>query len=255
MRKFIIAGNWKMNLNIEEGYSLGSEINGMINDELNNSNVEIILIPPFIHIAGLLKIIDSSIISVGAQNCHYLNNGAYTGEISPKMLKDMGVKYVLIGHSERRQYNFETNELLAKKTVAAIENNLSPIYCIGETLEQREKKLEFNTNKTQLEEGLFHLTADNILKTVIAYEPVWAIGTGITATAEQANQMHAFIRKLIADKYSDKVAENVRILYGGSMKPENSNELLNCKDIDGGLIGGASLESRSFVNIAKTIPV
>lgn len=253
MRNYIIAGNWKMNLNLDEGYSLASEIIGMTNDELIISNTEIVLIPPFIHLAGLKKLLDRTKICLGAQNCHYMNNGAYTGEISPKMLKDIGVKYVLVGHSERRQYNFEDNNLLAKKTIAAIENHLIPIFCIGETLEQRKQNLEFVTNRIQLEEGLFHLSADKLVNCVIAYEPIWAIGTGVTATSDQANQMHLYIRKLVAEKYNSSVAENLRIIYGGSMKPDNSAELLSCPDIDGGLIGGASLDSRSFVNIIKTV--
>lgn len=241
-----------MNLNLEQGYGLATEIAGIAKDELINSNSDIVLIPPFIHLSGLKKLLEGTNIALGAQNCHYLKSGAYTGEISPEMLKDIGVKYVLIGHSERRQYNHEDNNLLNKKTVAAIENNLIPIYCIGETLEQRENKLEFETNKKQLEEGIFNFSAEKIINIVIAYEPVWAIGTGVTATSAQASEMHTYIRNLLTEKYGETIANSIRILYGGSMKPENSKELLSCKDIDGGLIGGASLDSRSFINIIKS---
>lgn len=253
MRNYIIAGNWKMNLTLSEGYSLASEIKGMVSDEINNSNVEIVVFPPFIHLAGIKKLIENTSISLGAQNCHFMDSGAYTGEISPKMLKDLGVKYVLAGHSERRQFNFENNKLLAQKINAIQKNGMIPFYCIGETLEQRQAKQEFEINKSQLEEGLFHLTAEEIINTVIAYEPVWAIGTGVTANAAQASEMHTFIRKLVEEKYGLRAAEYIRILYGGSMKPENAEELLNCIDIDGGLIGGASLESRSFLNIIKAV--
>ena len=252
MRKYIIAGNWKMNLNLEQGYGLAIEIAGIAKDELINSDTEIVLSPPFIHLSGLKKLLEGSNIALGAQNCHYMNSGAYTGEISPEMLKDAGVKYVLVGHSERRQYNHEDNNLLYKKANAAIENKLIPIFCIGETLEQRKNKLEFETNKKQLEEGIFKLSAEKIINIVIAYEPVWAIGTGVTASSAQASQMHTYIRNLLAEKYGETIANNIRILYGGSMKPENSKELLNCNDIDGGLIGGASLDSRSFINIIKS---
>ncbi|NUM32626.1 MAG: triose-phosphate isomerase [Bacteroidetes bacterium] len=253
MRKHIIAGNWKMNLNLNEGYSLASEIKGMVIDEITNLNAEVVLFPPFIHLAGIKKLIEGSAVMLGAQNCHYKDSGAFTGEISPKMLKELGVKYVLVGHSERRQYNFENNQILAMKVSAVLSNNLHPVYCIGETLNERENKNEFIVNQTQLNEGLFHLLPSQIKETVIAYEPVWAIGTGITASVAQAAEMHNFIRKLVEEKYGTQVADEIRILYGGSMKPDNAAQLLSCNDIDGGLIGGASLESRSFVNIVKAV--
>lgn len=250
MRKYIIAGNWKMNLSLEEGYGVATEIKGMVVDEVNN-NAEVVIIPPFTHLSGIYNLLKGSTLKVGAQNCHQKNKGAYTGEISPAMLAGMGVQYVIIGHSERRQYNGETNSLLAEKINAAIENGLTPIYCFGETLEQREAGKESEVNFNQVSEGLFHLTETQIQNVVLAYEPVWAIGTGKTATSAQAQEIHAFIRSKLSEKYGNETAENISILYGGSMKPDNAKELLSCRDIDGGLIGGAALESRSFVEIVK----
>lgn len=252
MRKYIIAGNWKMNLSLEEGYGLTSEILGMVSDEVNN-NAEIVIIPPFVHLAGIQHLLKGSSVKIGAQNCHQKNKGAYTGEVSPLMLSQIGINYVLVGHSERRQYFGETNALLAEKVNAALENGLTPIYCFGETLEHREAGIEFEINFNQVSEGLFHLDAAQIKKVVLAYEPVWAIGTGKTATSAQAQEIHAFIRTKFTEKYNAETAEEISILYGGSMKPENAKELLSCQDIDGGLIGGAALESRSFVEIVKSI--
>ncbi len=253
MRKYIIAGNWKMNLTLEEGYGLATEIKGMISDEVTIEKAEVVLIPSFIHLSGIKQLLKGTSIKLGAQNCYYKNKGAFTGEISPAMLANLGIQYVIIGHSERRLYNGETNDLLAKKINAALENGLTPIYCFGETLTQRENGLEFSINESQVREGLFHLTETQIKKVVLAYEPVWAIGTGKTATSTQAQQIHAFIRNELAKKYGYDAADKISILYGGSMKPENAKELLGCKDIDGGLIGGAALESRSFVEIVKLI--
>lgn len=252
MRKYIIAGNWKMNLTLEEGYGLASEIKGIIHDEVNNS-AEVVLIPPYIHLAGMQNLLKDSRIKLGAQNCHHKNKGAYTGEISPFMLANTGVQYVIVGHSERRQYFGETNALLSEKINAALENNLIPIYCFGETLEQREAGQEFEINFNQVKEGLFHLKESQIKKVVLAYEPVWAIGTGKTATSAQAQEIHHFIRVKLIEKYDSETAEDISILYGGSMKPENARELLTCLDIDGGLIGGAALDSRSFAEIVKSI--
>ncbi len=253
MRKTIIAGNWKMNLNLEEGYGLATEIKGMVADEINNSQIDIVLIPSFIHLSGLQSLLKTTEIKLGAQNCHHKNKGAYTGEVSPHMLADLGIEYVIIGHSERRQYFGESNELLARKIDAALENNLIPIYCFGETLEQREHGLANTIVESQVREALFHLMENQIANLVLAYEPVWAIGTGVTASSEQAQEMHAFIRALLTEKYGSHTAQNISILYGGSMKPDNAAELLACRDIDGGLIGGASLESRSFMEIIKAI--
>lgn len=252
MRKYIIAGNWKMNLTLEEGYGLASEIKWMVADEVNN-NIEIAIIPSYIHLSGIQNLLKDSSIKLGAQNCHHKNSGAYTGEISPAALANIGIKYVIIGHSERRQYNGETNEILAAKINAALENGLTPIYCFGETLWERENNLELTINECQVREGLFHLTEDQIKKVVLAYEPVWAIGTGKTATSVQAQRMHSFVRELLKEKYNRETAESISILYGGSMKPENAKELLSCPDIDGGLVGGAALESRSFVEIVKSV--
>lgn len=251
MRKTIIAGNWKMNLTLEEGYGLVTEIKGMVADEVHNK-AEVVVIPPFIHLSGVSHLLKGSGVRLGAQNCHQKTKGAFTGEVSPYMLADMGVNYVIVGHSERRQYFGETNALLAEKVNAALENGLTPIYCFGETLEQRESGQAFTVNASQVQEGLFHLDGDNMRKVVLAYEPVWAIGTGKTASAEQAQEVHAYIRQLLDKQYGTQVAESISILYGGSMKPENARELLACKDIDGGLIGGAALESRSFVEIVKS---
>ena len=188
--------------------------------------------------------------NVGAQNCSAYDKGAYTGEVSAKMLKSLDVDYCIIGHSERRKYFGETNEILAEKINRVIENNMSPIYCVGEVLEERESGRHFEVVKEQLEKGLFHLDGDAIYDAIIAYEPVWAIGTGKTATPEQAQEIHAYIRGLIAEKYGKEVAENTSILYGGSCKPSNAKELFANPDVDGGLIGGASLKAEDFVNIA-----
>jgi triosephosphate isomerase len=250
MRKQIIAGNWKMNLSLNEAFSLASEIKWMVKDEVNNAT-EIILIPPYIYLAGIQNLLSDSNIKIGAQNCHHKTYGAFTGEISAKMLVDIGVNYVVIGHSERRQYHGETNQLLSDKINAAIENGLTPIYCFGETLNERQEGRELLINAAQIKEGLFHLSPDLIKKVVLAYEPVWAIGTGQTASSSQAQNMHHFVRQEIANKYGENISNMIEILYGGSMKPDNAKELLSCPDIDGGLIGGASLESRSFVEIIK----
>ena len=252
MRKQIIAGNWKMNLTIEEGYSLASEIKWMVADEVIGLT-EIVIFPSFIHLSGIKSLLQDSNIKLGAQNCNQKNSGAYTGEISASMLASLGVQYVLIGHSERRQYYNETNSILATKITAALLNNLVPVYCFGETLIEREASNQFEVNKNQISEGLFHLNEHEIEKVVLAYEPVWAIGTGKTATTEQAQEMHKFIRSLIANKYGTEIANNITILYGGSMKSSNAKELLACTDIDGGLIGGAALESRSFMEIVKSV--
>ncbi len=252
MRKPIIAGNWKMNLSLEHGFGLASEIKWMVSDEVS-SPIEIILIPPFTHLAGIQSLLKGSVVKLGAQNCHHEKSGAYTGEISAEILKSVGVTYVLVGHSERRIYQNESNALLAKKIDRVLENGLKPIYCFGETLEQREAGNEFEINLMQIQEGLFHLTNLQIQNVILAYEPVWAIGTGQIATAQQCQAMHKFVRNALSDKYGEEISNSISILYGGSMKPNNANELLSCEDIDGGLIGGASLESRAFLEIIKTI--
>ncbi|MDR6782929.1 triosephosphate isomerase [Pedobacter africanus] len=249
MRKKIVAGNWKMNLDYAEGISLFSEIVNMVRDEKKGDQTAIIC-APYIHLNSLAKL-GGDVVKIGAQNCHQSDSGAYTGEISAGMIKSVGCAYIIIGHSERRQYFAESDELLAQKTLKVLENGLTPIFCIGETLEERNNGSYFEVLKAQLEKGLFGLSTADFSKIVIAYEPVWAIGTGLTASSEQAQEVHAFIRKEIAAKYSDTIAEETTILYGGSCNPKNAAELFAQKDIDGGLIGGASLKSRDFVDIVK----
>jgi triosephosphate isomerase len=250
MRKKIVAGNWKMNLDYAEGVSLFSEIVNMVRDEQKGEQLAVIC-APFIHLNSLSKL-GGTTVKIGAQNCHQNESGAFTGEISAKMIKSVGCEYVIIGHSERRQYFAESDELLAAKTSAALNNNLIPIFCIGETLDERNNGSYFDVIKTQLTGGVFGLNAEEFSKVVLAYEPVWAIGTGLTATSEQAQEVHAYIRKEIAAKYGEELSENTTILYGGSCNPKNADELFAQKDIDGGLIGGASLKSRDFVDIVKT---
>ncbi|HEY0177219.1 MAG TPA: triose-phosphate isomerase [Pedobacter sp.] len=250
MRKKIVAGNWKMNTDYSEGISLFSEIVNIVKDEKKGDQIAIIC-APFTHLNSLSKLGGES-VKIGAQNCHQNESGAFTGEISAKMIKSVGCEYVIIGHSERRQYFAESDELLAEKTKIALANDLTPIFCIGETLDERNNGDFFNILKNQLVNGLFILDAGDFSKTVIAYEPVWAIGTGLTATAEQAQEVHAFIRAEVAAHYNEAVAEDTSILYGGSCNPKNAAELFAQKDIDGGLIGGASLKSRDFADIVKT---
>lgn len=252
MRKKIVAGNWKMNMDYQEGLSLFSEVINMVHDEITGKQ-QAVICSPFIHLHSLVQMAKGyTKVSVGAQNAHQAESGAYTGEISAKMIHSTGAEYVILGHSERRQYFGETNELLAKKTDTALKNSLKPIFCIGETLQEREANQHFDIIKNQLEEGVFHLDAAHFAQVVLAYEPVWAIGTGVTATSAQAQEIHAFIRKEIAAKYSQQVADNTTILYGGSCNPKNAGDLFAQPDIDGGLIGGASLKSRDFVDIVKT---
>jgi len=248
-RKKIVAGNWKMNKDYQAGLELISEAVYMIKDELHKE-VTTIFATPYIHLSSVHKLMNAEQhFHVAAQNCHHEKSGAYTGEVSAEMLKSVGVSYVIIGHSERREYQKEDNAMLAKKVNIALENNLIPIFCIGEKLEERESNQHFKTVQTQLEDSLFHLTEAQVKSIVLAYEPVWAIGTGKTASPEQAQEMHAFIRGIIAGKYSTETAESISILYGGSCNPSNAKVLFSQKDIDGGLIGGASLKSRDFTDI------
>lgn len=250
MRKKIVAGNWKMNLDYQEGISLFSEIVNMVRDERKGSQIAVIC-APFIHLNSLSQLA-GGVVKIGAQNCHQNESGAFTGEISAKMLGSVGCEYVIIGHSERRQYFAESDELLAQKTELALKNNLTPIFCVGETLDERNNGSYYHVLKTQLENGLFNLSADDFAKIVLAYEPVWAIGTGLTATPEQAQDIHAFIRAEVEAKYGANIADGTTILYGGSCNAKNAPELFAQHDIDGGLIGGASLKSRDFVDIIKT---
>jgi triosephosphate isomerase len=251
MRKKIVAGNWKMNKNYEDGLKLATEVVNIANAEVNNE-VSMVLCTPFIHLAAVSKIVESSKkVSLGAQNIYQKESGAYTGESSAEMIKSVGVKYVILGHSERREYFGETNAQLAEKVNITLKHGITPLFCCGETLQQREKGIHIDFVKTQLTESLFHLSPEDFAKIVIAYEPIWAIGTGVTATSAQAQEMHAELRKHLVSKYG-KVGENISILYGGSAKPSNAKELFSQPDIDGGLIGGASLVARDFVDIAKS---
>ncbi len=253
MRKNIVAGNWKMNVDYTAGILLFSEILNKVQTEVTGKQ-EVVVCPPYIHLSSLSQLAKSNLkISIGAQNCHQNDSGAFTGEVSAGMLQSVGVRYVIIGHSERRMFFSEDNALLAQKLDAALRNGLNPIFCIGETLDQRNGGSHFEVIKSQLEEGAFHLPESGFSKLVLAYEPVWAIGTGLTATPEQAQEIHAYIRGLVAEKYSPEFADNLTILYGGSCNPTNAGELFAKEDIDGGLIGGASLKSRDFVDIIKAL--
>ncbi len=248
MRKRIVAGNWKMNKTLKEGIELASEINAHV-EKLENHAIEVIVSPPFIHLSEISKIVNSNFISVAAQNCAAWPQGAYTGEVSAEMIRLIGVEYVILGHSERRKYFHEDGKTLNTKVKMALENMLKPIFCCGEVLEERESEVHFETVKKQLNEGLFNLPEEDFKEAVIAYEPVWAIGTGVTATSDQAQEMHRFIRLLVAEKYGGNVAEDTTILYGGSCNPSNARELFSNPDVDGGLIGGASLKTEDFLGI------
>ena len=241
-----------MNKTFEEAQALASEVVNMVKDEANNE-AQVVLCPSFPFLPVISKAVaGSSNIHVGAQNCHQQESGAYTGEVSAPMLQSIGVTYVILGHSERRQYFQEDNQLLEAKVKAVLKQGLHPIFCIGESLEQREQDLTFSVLETQLKEGLFHVSNEEFERVVIAYEPIWAIGTGKTASSQQAQEVHAFIREQIARAYDAEAAQNTTILYGGSCNPANARELFACPDIDGGLIGGASLKSRDFVDIIKS---
>lgn len=254
MRKKIVAGNWKMNKTFEEAGTLVSEVMAMVTDEVKG-NVRVILCVPFPYLVPVKNQLGkTSRVEVGAQNCSEHEAGAYTGEISAPMLRSIGVPYVILGHSERRQYFGEDGKLLAKKIDIALKYGLTPIFCCGEPLHVREKNEHEKLVKQQLEEALFHLDAASIEKIVVAYEPVWAIGTGKTASAQQAQEMHAVIREHLASKFDSSVAGAISILYGGSVNAGNAKELFSCADVDGGLVGGASLKSREFVEIAKAMP-
>lgn len=252
MRKKIVAGNWKMNNDLAESKSLINGIQSEIeNLELNNTRV--IVSPSYVNLSLALELTSSNNIEVASQNMHQAKSGAFTGEVSADMLKSLGIKSVIIGHSERRQYFNETDALLAEKMDAIIANNLEAIFCFGELLEDRKSDNHFNVVESQLKNALFHLKAEDFSSIVLAYEPVWAIGTGETASPEQAQEMHAFIRKTIAEKYNQEVADSISILYGGSVKPANAVEIFSKEDVDGGLIGGASLKPADFAAIIKAI--
>ena len=249
MRKNIVAGNWKMNTTVPEGVALASDVNKAL--EGVTPKCDVIICVPFTHLVPVAGVINSDKLGLGAENCADHRSGAYTGEVSAPMVASTGAKYVILGHSERRQYYGETSETLKEKVVLALENGLTPIFCIGEVLEEREAGKHFEVVKGQIVDGLFNLSAEDFSKIILAYEPVWAIGTGKTATSDQAEEIHAFIRSTIAEKYGKEVAENTSILYGGSCKPSNAKELFAKPDVDGGLIGGASLKCADFMGIVE----
>jgi triosephosphate isomerase len=247
MRQKIVAGNWKMNTNLKDGIELALAVNDLAAEK--KSDALVIVAPPYIHLSEVNKILDN--VKLSAQNCAAETSGAFTGEISVDMIKSTGAEFVIIGHSERRAYYHEDDQILAKKTDLALAGGLIPIFCIGEELSQRESGKHFDVVKSQLEKGVFHLDESQFSKIVVAYEPVWAIGTGVTASSDQAQEMHKFIRDVIAAKYSDELADSITILYGGSCKPSNAAELFANPDVDGGLIGGASLKAEDFLQIVN----
>jgi triosephosphate isomerase (TIM) len=247
-RRLIIAGNWKMNKTVAEGLDL---VQGFKRELSNVKEVDIVVCPPFTALSEVSKAILDSNLRLGAQNMSENNYGAFTGEIAAGMLKEFSVRYVILGHSERRQYQKESDDLIAKKAAAAHAASVKPIVCVGETLEEREANKTEQVVGTQLKGSLAGLSADQVSETVLAYEPVWAIGTGKTASPQQAQDVHAFIRKTIGQMFSASVAKRVRIQYGGSVKPSNARELMGQPDVDGALVGGASLEIRSFSDIIK----
>ena len=249
MRKKIVAGNWKMNTTCQEGVELAKAVVAKAGEA--PANVGLIVAAPFTHLCLLSEALKGSKVELSAQNCADHVSGAYTGEVSVSMLKAAGCQWTILGHSERRQYYGETDEKLVVKTKLALEAGLGVILCVGENLDEREAGKHFDVCKTQIENVLFNFTAEELANIVIAYEPVWAIGTGKTATAAQAEEIHAFIRKVLADKFGAAVADEMTILYGGSCKPSNAAELFAQPDIDGGLIGGASLKADDFIAIAK----
>ncbi len=248
MRKKIVAGNWKCNTNLQEGIELAKAVDQLAAKEAA-TDVVIVLGVPFTHLSKVAESVNTERIGVAAQNCAAEAKGAFTGEVSAEMVKSTGAEYVILGHSERREYYGETSEVLNKKLALSLNNGLTPIYCCGEPLEVREAGNQNEFVKNQLEETIFKLPESELKKLVIAYEPIWAIGTGKTATSAQAQEIHAFIRSAIAEKFGNEVAEGVSILYGGSAKPDNAPELFANKDVDGGLIGGASLKAEDFLGI------
>jgi triosephosphate isomerase len=251
MRKKIVAGNWKMNKDLIEGLSLASEVINIVKDEVL-SEVQVVLAPPFVHLYQMARLLESNKnISLGAQNCSHIDAGAYTGEVAARMLQSVPCQYVILGHSERRAYFAESSAMVAQKASLVLHYRMKPIVCVGESLQEREQGKHLDFVKQQLEESLFHLDKEQLKEVVVAYEPVWAIGTGVNASSQQAQEMHAAIRAHIASQYGADIANNTSLLYGGSCKPDNAAELFACADVDGGLIGGASLKARDFVEIIK----
>jgi triosephosphate isomerase len=248
MRKKIVAGNWKCNTTVSEGVALAKQVNDLVADK-GAKDVVVVLGTPFTHLTSVTAAVDPGRVCVAAQNCAAEPKGAFTGEVSVSMIQSTGASYVIIGHSERREYYHETSEILNKKVALAIAQGLTPIYCCGEALAIREAGTENAFVQKQLEETIFKLSAEDFSKLAIAYEPIWAIGTGRTASSQQAQDMLAFIRQLIAKKYNQTIADDCSILYGGSCSPANAQELFSQPDIDGGLIGGASLKAEDFLSI------
>ena len=250
MRKNIVVANWKMNLNREEGIKLVEDVISLLPSD---NNVEVVFSPSFLYLYKVNKMcVDYNFLQTSSQNINDNENGAFTGEISAKMVNSLNVKYTILGHSERREYFNESNKQLKEKVDLSLKNNLKIIFCCGETLNQRESGIHFDWIKQQLTESIFHLSEESFTKIVIAYEPIWAIGTGVTASSDQSEEIHQFIRKLISEKYNENIAQNTSILYGGSCNPTNAKELFSKENIDGGLIGGASLNAESFVEIIKS---
>ena len=249
MRKNIVAGNWKMNKNLQEGIALAKELNEAL--AADKPNCDVVICTPFIHLASVTPIVDKAVIGVGAENCADKVSGAYTGEVSAEMVASTGAEYVILGHSERRAYYHETVEILEEKVKLALANGLTPIFCIGEVLEEREAGKHFEVVDAQIKGSLFDLSAEDFAKIVLAYEPVWAIGTGKTATSDQAEEIHAHIRATLAAKYGQEIADNCTILYGGSCNASNAKELFAKPNVDGGLIGGASLAVDKFMPIIE----
>lgn len=247
MRKKIVAGNWKMNETLQEGIALAKEINEALTAD--KPNCDVVICTPFIHLASVAPVLNQDVVALGAENCADKEKGAYTGEVSAAMVKSTGAQYVILGHSERRQYYGETAEILKEKVKMALANGLKIIFCCGETLEECEANKQNEVVKAELDGSVFNLTAEEWKNIVLAYEPIWAIGTGKTATSEQAEEMLAYIRSIVAEKYSNEVAEETTILYGGSCNPGNAAELFAKPNIDGGLIGGASLKCADFKGI------
>ncbi|NDV57829.1 triose-phosphate isomerase [Bacteroides sp. 519] len=249
MRKNIVAGNWKMNKTFQEGIEFAKELKDVLANE--KPNCDVVICSPFIHLASLATILEVTEIGVGAENCADKVSGAYTGEVSAAMVASTGAKYVILGHSERRAYYGETAEILKEKVKLALANDLTPIFCIGEVLEEREAEKQNEVVYNQLADSLFELSDEDFSKIVLAYEPVWAIGTGKTASSAQAQEMHAYIRSVIAKKFGNEIADNTSILYGGSCNPSNAKELFSNPDVDGGLIGGASLKVNDFKGVIE----
>lgn len=256
MRKKIVAGNWKMNTNAAEGEALIKDINKGLESIYLSPELEVIVSPPFPYLPTAKNAISSKlsqIFKLSAQNCHVNRKGAFTGDVSAPMLKDIGCDYVILGHSERRKYSGETSEYIKHKVDIVLEHNMKVIYCCGETLEEREAGDLFDVVKGQVVKGLFHLSKEQMTNVVIAYEPVWAIGTGVTASPQEAEDMHSFLRKLLTSHFGETTSNNTSLLYGGSVKPANAKELFGKPNVDGGLVGGASLKGESFVDIIKAI--